>query len=74
MENLIGTKVPQVTFKTRAPKEGMNPNVCNAIEAEWKDVSTAEMFDGKKVIVFEQQQWSQLIGDQLLDTLRHAQR
>jgi peroxiredoxin len=30
----------------------MNPNVCNAIEAEWKDVTTSEMFDGKKVIVF----------------------
>ncbi len=52
MKDLIGTRVPEVTFKTRAPKEGMNPNVCNAIEAEWKDVTTAEMFDGKKVIVF----------------------
>lgn len=52
MENLIGTQVPNVTFKTRSPKEGMSPFVCNAIEAEWKDVTTAEMFTGKKVIVF----------------------
>lgn len=46
------THVPQVTFKVRVPKEGMNPNVCSAIEAEWQDVTSDDLFKGKKVIVF----------------------
>jgi thioredoxin-dependent peroxiredoxin len=47
-ENLIGTKVPNVTFKTRVRNEalgGENP-------FEWKDLNTAEIFDNKKVVVF----------------------
>jgi peroxiredoxin len=47
-EKLIGTKVPNVTFKTRVRNDslgGDNP-------FEWKDLTTAEVFDGKKVVVF----------------------
>ncbi len=39
MKNMEGQTVPQVTFRTR---EG----------AEWKDVTSKELFEGKKVIVF----------------------
>lgn len=42
------TRVPQVTFKTRVRNdalEGPNP-------FEWKDISTAELFDGKTVVLF----------------------
>lgn len=47
-ENLIGTKVPNVTFKTRVRNDalgGDNP-------FEWKDLTSAEVFDNKKVVVF----------------------
>lgn len=47
-ENLIGTKVPNVTFKTRVRNDalgGDNP-------FEWKDLTTSEIFDNKKVVVF----------------------
>lgn len=47
-ENLIGTKVPNVTFKTRVRNDalgGDNP-------FEWKDLTSAEIFDNKKVVVF----------------------
>ncbi len=47
-ENLIGTKVPNVTFKTRVRNDtlgGENP-------FEWKDITTSEIFDNKKVVVF----------------------
>lgn len=46
------THVPNVTFKVRVPKEGMNQNTCSAIEAEWQDVTTGDLFTGKKVVVF----------------------
>lgn len=39
MKNMEGQKVPEVTFRTR---EG----------AAWKDVTTKELFAGKKVVVF----------------------
>ena len=39
MKNMEGQKVPEVTFRTR---QG----------AQWKDVSTKEIFGGKKVVVF----------------------
>jgi glutathione-dependent peroxiredoxin len=39
MKNMEGQRVPEVTFRTR---EG----------AQWKDVTTKELFDGKKVVVF----------------------
>lgn len=41
-------RVPSVTFKTRVRNdaiEGPNP-------FEWKDLTTAEIFDGKRVVVF----------------------
>ena len=43
-----GSKVPQVTFKTRVRDEsvgGENPY-------RWQDVTSAEIFDGKTVVVF----------------------
>lgn len=39
MKNIEGQRIPEVTFRTR---EG----------SRWKDVSTHELFDGKKVVVF----------------------
>lgn len=39
MKNLEGQKVPEVTFRTR-------------VGSEWKDVTTKEIFGGKKVVVF----------------------
>ena len=39
MKNMEGKRVPDVTFRTR---DG----------ATWKDVTTKELFDGKKVVVF----------------------
>jgi peroxiredoxin/glutaredoxin len=39
MKNMEGQKVPEVTFRTR---EG----------AEWKDLTSKEIFGGKKVVVF----------------------
>ncbi len=47
-ENLIGTKVPNVTFKTRVRNEalgGENP-------FEWKDLTSDDVFAGKKVVLF----------------------
>lgn len=47
-EKLIGTNVPQVTFKTRVRDEsvgGDNP-------FRWQDVTSDEVFKGKKVVVF----------------------
>ena len=41
--NIEGTKIPNVTFKVRV-KKGEN--------YEWQDVNTAEIFSGKKVIIF----------------------
>ena len=48
MQPNVPTKVPQVTFKTRVRDEsigGDNPY-------RWQDVTTDEIFKGKKVIVF----------------------
>lgn len=45
---LVGTKVPEITFKTRVRDEsigGENPY-------RWQDVTSSEIFTGKKVIVF----------------------
>jgi glutathione-dependent peroxiredoxin len=39
LENREGQKVPEVTFKTRA-------------DGNWKDVTTEQLFSGKKVVVF----------------------
>ena len=48
MINLENTKVPNVTFKTRVRDEsvaGDNPY-------RWQDLTTAEIFNGKKVVLF----------------------
>ncbi len=45
---LVGSKVPSVTFKTRVYDEsvgGENPY-------RWQDVTSEEIFNGKKVVVF----------------------
>ena len=39
MKNLEGQRVPDVTFRTRA-------------DGAWKDVTTAEVFSGRRVVVF----------------------
>ncbi len=47
-QNLIGTKVPEVTFKTRVRDDslgGENP-------FKWHDLTTNELFAGKKVVFF----------------------
>jgi peroxiredoxin len=47
-EKLIGTKVPEVTFKTRVRDEsigGENP-------FKWHDLTSTELFGGKKVVFF----------------------
>ncbi len=49
--NQIPTQVPKVTFKVRVPKE-VQTGVCSAIDASWGELTTDEMFSGKKVIVF----------------------
>ena len=43
-KNLEGKKLPSVVFKTRAKKEKG--------DFDWKDVSSDEIFRGKKVVVF----------------------
>jgi peroxiredoxin len=42
--NFEGTNIPNVTFKVR--KKDANGNF------EWADLSTGEIFNGKKVVVF----------------------
>jgi thioredoxin-dependent peroxiredoxin len=49
--NLIGTQVPKVTFKIRVAKD-VPTGVCSAIDATWQDLTTDEIFTGKKVVVF----------------------
>jgi thioredoxin-dependent peroxiredoxin len=47
-KHLLNTKVPDVTFKTRVRDEslgGDNP-------FKWQDVTSNDIFDGKKVIIF----------------------
>src|SRR3989344_3629862 len=46
--NNTPTKVPQVVFKTRVGDKA----VCGDSSGYWQDVTTAELFAGKKVIVF----------------------
>jgi peroxiredoxin len=43
-----GAHVPETVFKIR-PLEGF---VCGDASAKWQDLSTKEVFDGKKVVVF----------------------
>ena len=46
--NLEKTKVPNVTFKTRVYDE----NVEGDNKYKWKDLTSAEIFNGKKVVLF----------------------
>lgn len=48
MTNSLNKRVPDVTFRTRVRNEdveGPNP-------FEWKDLTSAEIFDGQKVVLF----------------------
>ena len=47
----IPSQVPDVTFKVRVSKP-TPAGVCSAIDAEWGELSTKEMFEGKKVVLF----------------------
>ncbi len=47
----IPTVVPKVTFKVRVPSETPT-GVCSAIDASWGELTTDEIFTGKKIIVF----------------------
>jgi peroxiredoxin len=47
-ENMIGTKIPQVTFQTRVRDEsigGDNP-------FRWQEMTTSDYFAGKRVVIF----------------------
>ena len=44
----VGDKVPSVFFKTRV---GDAP-VCGSSNGHWQDLSSAEIFEGKRVIIF----------------------
>jgi len=44
MDTLKTTKVPEVTFKTRVKN--------NNGDFEWKDITTGDLFSGKKAVVF----------------------
>ena len=46
--HLLNTKVPQVTFKTRVRDE----NVTGENPFKWQDLSSAQIFENKKVVVF----------------------
>lgn len=47
-QNLEGKKVPSVTFKTRVPDNAVScPN-----PYRWQDVTTDELFKGKKIVMF----------------------
>lgn len=46
-KNLVGSQVPDVTFKTRVRDEAVEgPN-----KFRWQDKTSSEIFDGKKIIV-----------------------
>lgn len=54
---MTGKTVPQVTFKYRVRTDGqdicyVDPNNGGANPFEWKDVTTDDIFKGKRVIVF----------------------
>ncbi len=51
MKDLVGTQVPEVTFKVRVAKETQT-GVCSSIDADWGTISTNEIFKGKKVVLF----------------------
>lgn len=47
------THVPHVVFKTRIPSDpDADPNACDLKTAKWLDVSSEDVFKGKKVVVF----------------------
>lgn len=48
---VIGDKIPEVTFKQRVGDTTPDGGGC-PIDGEWQDLSTSELFDNKKVVVF----------------------
>jgi peroxiredoxin len=47
-----GEHVPEVVFKTREHDQAVAATVCESSGHRWKDVSSKEIFDGKKIVVF----------------------
>jgi len=44
--------VPSVSFRVRVPDENAESNNCEIMPSTWADLSTDEIFNNKKVIVF----------------------
>ncbi len=49
-KKIEGRKVPKVVFKTNSFDGKILPGICPAID--WRDVTTDEIFKGKKVVLF----------------------
>lgn len=48
---IVGDKIPEVTFKQRVGDTTPDGGGC-PIDGEWVDLTTADIFDNKKVVVF----------------------
>ena len=46
------TTVPSVSFRVRVPDENAESNNCEIVPSTWADLTTDEIFNNKKVIVF----------------------
>ena len=46
------TTVPSVSFRVRVPDENAESNNCEIMPSTWADLTTDEIFNNKKVIVF----------------------
>ena len=49
------TTVPSVSFRVRVPDENAESNNCEIVPSTWADLTTDEIFNNKKVIVFSLQ-------------------
>ena len=53
MVDMTGKQIPEVTFKCRVGDEQqIAEDGCGFIGGEWKDISTADIFKGKKIGIF----------------------
>lgn len=52
MEHYIPETVPEMHFKILLPPDQSQDGVCPAVDAHWGEVTTEQMFKGKKVILF----------------------
>ena len=44
--------IPQVKFKVRVPSDDAEPNSCEIFPSVWGDLTTDEIFNNKKIVVF----------------------